>query len=212
MDVTCVDDDANSVDWLNIPLATVESLHIPTTFVPCNVQWSNLHMLVDDDSCVRFTAASSGPINDFSAVIEYVSNNCFTRCFVELNSATLLLGEGWSLFPSILDAAEVESTMLVNGGGPCWLAILFVWGPEVWSMTRAAEVDVPPLPPFALDDIIVTWSWPDIILYSKFVWVIMFPPFGNGWVAYLMKFTHFTILNVKIYIIAFRNSIRCCTW
>jgi hypothetical protein len=57
------------------------------------------------------------PINDFSAVIEYVSNNCLTLCFVELNSATLLLGEG-SLFPSILDAAEVESTILVNGGGP----------------------------------------------------------------------------------------------
>ena len=62
MGVSCADDDANSVDWLKIPLAIVESLETPTTFVPCNVRWSNLHMLVDDDSCVRFTAASSGPI------------------------------------------------------------------------------------------------------------------------------------------------------
>ena len=62
MDISCSEDDAGSVDWLNTPLAIVKSLDIPTTFVPCNVQWSNLHMLVDDDSCVRFTAASSGPI------------------------------------------------------------------------------------------------------------------------------------------------------
>ena len=62
MGVNCSNDDANSVDWLDTPLAIVKSLETPTTFVPCNVQWSNLHMLVDDDSCVRFTAASSGPI------------------------------------------------------------------------------------------------------------------------------------------------------
>ena len=62
MGILCADDDANSVDWLNTPLAVVKSLELPTTYVPCNVQWSNLHMLVDDDSCVRFTAASSGPI------------------------------------------------------------------------------------------------------------------------------------------------------
>jgi hypothetical protein len=52
----------NTVDWVDTPLAIVKSLNTPTEFLPCNVKWSNMHMLMEDRSCVRFTAASAGPI------------------------------------------------------------------------------------------------------------------------------------------------------
>lgn len=60
--ISCSQETPENIDWVNTPLAIVKSLQRPTTFVPCHVKWSNLHMLIGDNSCVRFTAASSGPI------------------------------------------------------------------------------------------------------------------------------------------------------
>jgi len=60
--ISCSEDGRDSVDWLDTPLAVVKSIKAPDSFLPCNVKWSNLHMLYDDNSCVRFTAASAGPI------------------------------------------------------------------------------------------------------------------------------------------------------
>ena len=60
--ISCSEKAKDSVDWLDTPLAVVKSFQTPDSFLPCNVKWSNLHMLMNDNSCVRFTAASAGPI------------------------------------------------------------------------------------------------------------------------------------------------------
>ena len=52
----------DTVDWVSTPLATVRSLSPPDQNLPCNLKWSNLQMLMSDQSCVRFTAASAGPV------------------------------------------------------------------------------------------------------------------------------------------------------
>ena len=54
----CLDE----VDMVNVPLATVTKLDAQQEHVPCNTDWNNNQMLMSDRSCVRFTAASDGPI------------------------------------------------------------------------------------------------------------------------------------------------------
>ena len=64
-DITENDDryDDGDVDWVGAPLATVTTLSLQNKeFLPCNMEWSNTQMLMSDNSCVRFTAASEGPI------------------------------------------------------------------------------------------------------------------------------------------------------
>ena len=52
----------DTVDWVSTPLATVHHLSPKAQYLPCNLKWSNLQMLMSDQSCVRFTVASDGPV------------------------------------------------------------------------------------------------------------------------------------------------------
>jgi len=56
------DNEDGDIDWVGTPLAIVTSLTPPKEYFPCNIEWSNHQMLMSNKSCVRFTAASSGPI------------------------------------------------------------------------------------------------------------------------------------------------------
>ena len=56
------EDESGDIDWIGVPLATVASVEPPKEFLPCNMEWSNHQMLMSDESCVRFTASSTGPI------------------------------------------------------------------------------------------------------------------------------------------------------
>lgn len=56
--VDCTD----TTDWVDTPLAFVSSVDTSTEYIPCNIKWRNLQMLMSDNSCIRFTAASAGPI------------------------------------------------------------------------------------------------------------------------------------------------------
>ena len=74
------DSEDGDVDWVGSPLAIVTSLTPPTEFLPCNMEWSNHQMLMSDRSCVRFTAASKGPIYfGLSAVPDKLSTWYYIR-------------------------------------------------------------------------------------------------------------------------------------
>ena len=48
--------------WVDTPLAEVHKIRESSKFFPCNLEWSNLQMLMSHKSCIRFTAASAGPV------------------------------------------------------------------------------------------------------------------------------------------------------
>ena len=52
----------DTTDWVDVPLGSVSSLAPPKEYRPCRLEWTNLQMLQSDQSCIRFTAASGGPI------------------------------------------------------------------------------------------------------------------------------------------------------
>ena len=52
----------DKTDWVDTPLAQVFPIRENSKFTPCNLEWSNLQMLMSHKSCIRFTAASAGPI------------------------------------------------------------------------------------------------------------------------------------------------------
>ena len=74
------DNEDGDIDWVGTPLAIVTSLDPPNEFLPCNMEWSNHQMLMSDQSCVRFTAASRGPIYfGLSAVPDKLSTWYYIR-------------------------------------------------------------------------------------------------------------------------------------
>ena len=82
------DSEDGDIDWVGVPLATVTSLNPPTEYLPCNMDWSNHQMLISDSSCVRFTAASKGPIYfGLSAVPDKLS----TWYYFRITSVTYFL-------------------------------------------------------------------------------------------------------------------------
>lgn len=92
----------DTIDWVTTPLAFVRSINPPTEYVPCNLQWSNLQMLMSDQSCIRFTAASAGPIYfALSAVPSLPETWYYLRiarvCKLSWTKLTLILvSSGWS--------------------------------------------------------------------------------------------------------------------
>ena len=56
------DSEDGDIDWVGVPLATIVSLAPVEEYLPCNMDWTNHQMLMSDQSCVRFTASSTGPI------------------------------------------------------------------------------------------------------------------------------------------------------
>ena len=52
----------DTTDWVRTPLAFVSPINPPEEYLPCNIKWRNRQQLMSDKSCVRFTAASEGPI------------------------------------------------------------------------------------------------------------------------------------------------------
>ena len=57
-----LEEEDGDIDWIDVPLATVSSLNPPTEFLPCMMEWSNHQIIMSDKSCIKFIAASDGPI------------------------------------------------------------------------------------------------------------------------------------------------------
>ena len=68
-DISC----ENDIDWINRPLGKVlkHNKSVQQNYHSCNIKWSNSHMFnpSKDNGCIRFTAASEGPIYFSAAAV-----------------------------------------------------------------------------------------------------------------------------------------------